>query len=195
MNLEFIKSWKFMAIIVAVLCVISTIGVFVGRYLHNEPGFMPDAPLWEPQDFPLSVCAEPYVSGEEAEAVEAVSNAADTINDRLGFEAFRMGRPVCDVRVTLGYPSESGWSEPGGNALLTRTTAGISCDVRIINAVGEVRHLTIQHELGHCLGLADENGANNVSIMSEPQVPTPLGQFPPRISDSDRNLLRERYLR
>lgn len=198
--MEFIKSWKFMAIIVAVLAVCAIAGVIYGVATHTEPGFMPDAPLWEPEDFPLSVCAHAYVDdGRQAttDAQNAVDNAIEAINNRLGFTAYRADYldQHCDVRVVIGYPSEQGFSEPGGNALLTRTDAGISCDVRTVNAVGEIRHLTIQHELGHCLGLADEEGANPLSIMRDEQVPTPDREFPPRISDHDRNLLRERYLR
>jgi len=70
----------------------------------------------------------------------------------------------------------------------THTALVSVCEV----GVAEERSLVLQHELGHVLGLAHDPG-NGVSIMQPTLHATPDGEFPPRIDDHDRKLLRELY--
>lgn len=188
--MEFIRSWEFMAIILAVLALVAAILVAVGVSTHEEPGLMPDAVTWPRDRFPLTVCPEAYLdtSDDLLEAVTAVGEASDVINDRLGFPALEVRTDDCDVRVTVGVPTEPGM-EPGGDA---RIAHGPICHVRTANTgTSELRHLVLQHELGHCLGLAHDDF--ETSIMRPVQTPTPDRTFPPRITDHDRDLLRALY--
>lgn len=190
--MKFIKSWQFMAILVAIVAIVAVAGVIYGVTTHTERGLKPDWPRWSRSDFPLRACATMY-EGAPAAAVVAVGVAIDATNQRLGFSAYdpSLRSDDCDVTVVLGYPAEPGLQEPGGSALMTTTAEGVSCDVRISNAHGELQHLAIQHELGHCLGLDDETF--RASIMWPMQVETPDREFPPRITDFDRELLRGLY--
>lgn len=191
--MEFIKSWKFMAIIFAVLCVVSIAGVIYGVTTHTEPGLMDTTPGWTPSDFPLEVCVYTYTSEspQSAASAEDLGNAHhvfDTINDRLGFPAYRAHvRGGCDVMLVYGAPAEAGWQDPGGSAEISDHF----CDVVISNVHGELQTLAVEHELGHCLGLDHDDWEG--SIMRRTQSETPDRAFPPRITDSDRELLRELY--
>lgn len=190
---EFIKSWKFMAIIVAVLCVVSIAGVIYGVTTHTEPGFMDTTPGWAPSDFPLDVCVYTYTSDSpqgpaSADDGDNARYVIGLINDRLGFPTYRIRlEGECDVVVVYGAPAEAGWQDPGGSAEIRDHF----CDVAISNVHGELQTLSVEHELGHCLGLDHDD--YETSIMRRTQTETPLGVFPPRISDSDRDLLRGAY--
>jgi hypothetical protein len=190
--MDFVRSWKFSMIVFAVLCVCGIAGVIVGVHLHEEPGLMEDAPRWD--SMPLTVCVHPYEPGDAETAARCDTSTryvAGLVNERLGFtayvvEAFYVDR-TCEVDVTCGYPADEA-NEPGGSALLTPGR----CDVRIVNVHGELQTLAVHHELGHCLGLADEDGANPHSIMEDIRE-TPPGTLPPWISDDDRAVLRALY--
>lgn len=200
--MEFFKSWKFMAIIFAVVAALAIAGVVYGVVTHEEPGLMEDAPRWEQSDFPLTVCPASYAPGMPAlnEAQNEVANAAERINRRLGFVALEVSYVCeiehtcgnCDINVLVGVPAESGWVDPGGSAALVRTDMGTSCDMETSNVHGELLDLTIQHELGHCLGLAHDDF--ELSIMRPVQSETPDGELPPRLTDFDRELLRGLYM-
>lgn len=196
--MEFIKSWKFMAIVVAIISIASVAGVVYGVTTHREPGFMGDRIEWQEGDFPLTVCTRTYniAPGASPEHIEHLRQNIGLINDRLGFSAFVMPGPHahgvgCQVFVVYDSPIEigevAGVEDPGGVAMFLAGT----CEVRIANVTGELRSLTVQHELGHCLGLDHDDF--NSSIMRREQSPTPAGQYPPRITDHDRSLLREAY--
>src|SRR5690606_2896918 len=92
-RMEFIKSWKFMAILIAVVFAIAVVGVVVGVITHTEPGLQPDVPRWARADFPLSVCVanddEPDV-GTHNDRLATTTHAIDITNARLGFDVFRM---------------------------------------------------------------------------------------------------------
>jgi hypothetical protein len=194
--MEFIRSWKFMAIIVAVLAACAIAGVIYGVATHSEPGFMDTTPGWEREDFPLDVCVHSYgldyletdgnpVRPEDLENAEYVIGV---INSRLGFEAYNLsGGDACEVIVTYGVPAEPGWQDPGGTAEISPKY----CTVDTSNVHGELLTLTVHHELGHCLGLAHDD--YELSIMRPVQTETPDRTIPPWISDSDRALLRATY--
>lgn len=210
--MEFIKSWKFMAIIVGVLCVVSLAGVIYGVATHEEPGFDPsmtfiaDDVAHGRTRAPIDTCVSSYTSEDEdgigtptSEHLGMVRSAGGIINQRVGFELLNVGpinrvgdiRPVdCMIMVNVGVPQDVERDEGGGWAYRCHD----SCCVDISNTgTSELASLVIQHELGHCLGLAHDDWEG--SIMRRTQSETPDREFPPRITDSDRDLLREAYLR
>lgn len=185
------RHW--MTIVVAVLGLVAIVLVVVGVATHEEPTFRDDAIAWERSDFPLEVCADDVRATAHDGARGELAHAIRVTNARLGFAAL-VASPgeACDVRVTFGVAAEAGgeWVEPGGYA---RWDHGEKfCDVGIVNVVGELMQLAIQHELGHCLGLDHDSWEG--SIMRPVQSETPMGELPPWISDTDRKAIRDRWL-
>jgi len=188
MNLKaLLTSWKFSLAVVAVLCVVVVSLIVYGVVTHTEEGLLEEPAQW--RSYPLSVCAASYV-GANGFAVDRVAEALEVTNRRLGVSAFVASHSNdCDVRVVLGAPVEPGWLDPGGDATITSYPP--SCTARTSNVSGELLDLVIQHELGHCLGLAHDTSQD--SIMRPTQRAS--RGFPPRISDSDRELLRSIILK
>ena len=197
--LDYLRSGQFALIAFAVFTVAVIIAI-VWALTHPTPeaGLMEERPAWTAEHFPLKVCAETYgYQGEDLlPALQhthymKVTYAIETINNRLGFEAYRMsGGDDCNIHMSIGEPAEPGWMDPGGTAIFDAGEA--FCSIVTANAHGEVLTLVIEHEMGHCLGLADDEWGG--SIMREVQSETEMGSFPPRITDSDRDLLRQTYL-
>ncbi len=178
------------AVLVA-LAVAAAIALVVGVATHDEPGLADGVEPWARDRVPLQVCAESYLDTSEdaLEAVEDVAAVVDDVNARLGFTVFEVAASDCDVGVIVGVPAEPGWMDPGGDA---RLEPGF-CAVRTSNTgTVEMLALVLEHELGHCLGLGHDDYP--ASIMYPVASPTPDGQFPPRISDHDRALLRQLYM-
>lgn len=227
--MEFIKSWKFMAIIFAILTACAIAGVIYGVTTHTEPGFLPDRPEWTvyaPESFPLRVETHLYVGGEDGhehawlsegdDRFGAIGDAIRTFNTRAGWEVFVWAghHQDGDIEVTLGAPVDSPWSDPpahfgefmewanhdtpGGNSFMARPGYGAGnmlCIIHTFNVSGpgDLESLVLQHELGHCLGLAHDPFES--SIMYTPLAATEDGVFPPWLTDSDRDLLRRTYQR
>jgi hypothetical protein len=194
---DFIKSWKFMAIIVGLLTVAAIAGVIYGVTTHTEPGLMAGTPGFGSRDVPINVCPGGYVPDIEGteRAFSAAQDAVNTINQRLGLTVLQVSGPhgdgPCGITVLVGVPSEHsaghGVVDSGGAAVFDNGSR--HCAVTTTNTgTDELLGLVLQHELGHCLGLAHDD--YELSIMRPVQSPTPDGAFPPRISDSDRELLR-----
>lgn len=189
--MKVLQSWQFMLAFVLIFSAAMVGMVIYGVTQHSEPGLF--AEPWERSAMPLEVCARGYVSGYDELARERTQDAIGVMNERLAFEAFYLtSAPThaaeCDVVIVINAPIEPGWLDPGGDALVE---PGL-CNVRTAGTgTLEMTHLVLQHELGHCLGLAHDDWVG--SIMRRTQVETPLNEFPPRITDSDRELLRDRY--
>jgi hypothetical protein len=186
--MEFLRSWKFMAIIFGVLAVVAIAGVIFGVTTHTEPGLDAREP-WS--HTPLRVCPGGYLPSEyDARTADRVSAAVSITNTRLGFEMLQIAEAFCDITVMVDGAVDVGGDgmEPGGDATFYEGR----CEIRT-GATGtlELTGLVIQHELGHCMGLEHDSWVG--SIMRPVQVPTPLGEFPPHITDFDRELLRGLY--
>ena len=55
--------------------------------------------------------------------------------------------------------------------------------------------LVLQHELGHCLGLAHDDYTESIMYGGAGRALRVTSGFPPHISDSDRELLRHQFVR
>jgi hypothetical protein len=178
-------------VLLVVLCIAAIAGVIYGVTTHTEPGIDPRAIAWDRDRFPLAICPDTYVDGDRSEAILATQAALEVTNDRLDFEALALslGAGRCDITVTIGVPAEPGWMDPGGDATWTH---GPLCAIRTSNTgTTEILGLVLQHEIGHCLGLAHDDWEG--SIMRRVQTETPDRSFPPRITDTDRETLRALY--
>jgi hypothetical protein len=183
-----------MIVVGALVLVGAVAGLVYGIATHTEPGLMETTPGFGRDDSPIAVCADSYAD-DDAAARAATLAAAQTVNDRLGFAAYRFvdsyNDTGCRVHVTVGVPTEAGWRDPGGDA--TFSNGGRACDVTTSNVpTDDYLSLVLQHELGHCLGLAHDCWNGSVMCGGEccTLEPAPAGAFPPRIDDFDRELLR-----
>lgn len=192
--MEFLKSWKFAMIIFAALCAAAIGGVIYGVVTHEEAGFIYDESPWSPEDYPIGVCVASYDLGVDhrphTDDLVHADAVMDLMNDRLGFFAFRNAGAGSECRIQVIYNIPVGPGEgdgvqvdPGGYAIVGQG----GCNVGISNVTGEMKSLTLQHELGHCLGLAHDDFES--SIMRPVQSLTPAGSYPPRITDFDRDLI------
>lgn len=203
--MEFIKSWKFMAIILAVLAVVSIAGVIYGVATHQEAGLMEGFEPW-PQT-PVRVCVSSYAIQPRAESadLENASYVVGVINRRVGLDLLSIVDPTaphpgvrdCNIILTYGVPHEVVLDPPSRNRWTVVDEGGAAefrdgyCMAATTNVFGEVQTLVVMHELGHCLGLAHDDF--DPSIMRPVQRPTPDRTIPPWISDHDRELLRGIY--
>lgn len=192
--MEFIKSWKFMALIVAVLAVVAIAGVIFGVATHEEPGLSNPEARWD--HAPLTVRCTGYSEGFEG--CDAVLSAMDTLNARLGFSMLSATTDdEADIVVVARAPVEIGHDTCGAPGECFELTGSANiyqhCDIRTMNVVGvgDLEWLVSYHGLGHCIGLAHDDF--ELSIMRPVQSATPDGSLPPWLSDHDRRLLRDLY--
>jgi len=194
------KSTVIMIVIFVVILVAALVGVIYGVTTHTEAGFatastpLTDgfvAPAYPHR--PIAVCGRSYPQDTATDADRrALDGAIGTINDRLGFTLLENNYHGCVMSVTLGAPQDvstaSRHTDPGGTSGVCPT----GCCIETINTgTSELTSLSLEHEIGHCLGLAHDDYP--MSIMYPALAPTPEGAYPPRISDSDRDLLRSTY--
>jgi hypothetical protein len=191
---EFLKSWKFTAIIVAVLAVCAIFGVIYGVATHEEAGLSNPEARWD--HVPLTVYCEGYPTGTEG--CDAVTSAMDTVNTRLGFPMLvATTDDEADIVVTARAPVDVEDSTCGSAGecfeLIGSSNVYHHCEVRTMNVTGggDLEWLVSYHGFGHCLGLAHDDFEQ--SIMRPVQSETPDGRLPPWISDHDRELLRNLY--
>lgn len=211
------KTRNVIMIVAIVLIFLAAIaGVIYGVVTHREPGLMGAcwvgdrvasyevdgadecaALEWPRGAFPLRVGVRFDEVGHPG-ALEAVAGAVDRINTRLGFAALLVDPEAgCSgehqVCIEVGVAYERGFMDDHGTARHRQVLGGaMRCEATTANTgTDELLAMVLEHELGHCLGLAhDDFGA---SIMRPVQTSAPMGEFPPWITDDDRALLRSRY--
>lgn len=211
----FIKTKEFNIGIAIFFSIVVSALIAYGVLSHKEPGYMTVTPGWERSQFPLQVCAIAYADRTicnptgmvcddsglnlSCDALEVVTDAVKATNTRLGFEALEVAGDHCQITATIGVPVEhgslgnpnSGWTDAGGNAFIRPGSVAIET----ANVHGELRDLVLQHELGHALSLDHDSYPQSIMFGGEGNdlAPTPAGQIPPWISDSDRELLRHDF--
>lgn len=188
-----------MLVIGAVVLVGAIVGVVYGIATRTEAGLDDRMPRWSRDDMPLALCTFTHGMSYDEETglaaspehLEKTRYVVGLINERLGFQAYEMsGGDDCNVLLTYGVPIEAhGTIEPGGGAVWD----GSQCMAETVNVHGEIETLVVHHELGHCLGLADDDAGHDQSIMRPEQRETEWRRMPPWISDLDRDLLRGLY--
>lgn len=151
---------------------------------------------WEPSQFPLDVVVSTTNPHPAADPGEATRSAIDLINSRLGFTALRISSSSSsEVRIDLETAQEVGVSsmhDTGGSALHHREEGHLWCEIHTWNnGTVEMLDKVLVHELGHCLGLAHDDFPD--SAMYPEMHPDGDRLTRPRITDSDRALLRELY--
>ena len=182
--------WGFVAFTVVVLVLL-----VIGVVTHEEPDFTDARNSWD--HMPLTVSCKGHVP-EENKACGTAMTVVRTVNTRLGFKALKLGGPEADINITMRAPTEVGGvsrDQAGGHFELKGTARVYEhCQIWVMNVSGgasDLEALVLHHELGHCLGLAHDD--YEASIMYPAQEITPDLEFPPRMSDWDRDALREKY--
>lgn len=201
-----------MIVVLALLFVAAGVLVIVGVATHEEAGLLGwcdetyaeeatqacPAPVWN--HTPISITAMSDNPHPPMEPEEATRSVVDTINTRLGFELLRYDpdpghcMEAHSICVRIGEPREDEWMDTAGDARhhFDGPALHLYCDVRTSNTgTSELLLLVLQHEVLHCIGLAHDDF--EASIMRRSQTSTPDGEFPPRITDHDRALLRARF--
>lgn len=197
-----------------------TLGLLIFAVItHEEPGLIrvcmdsqdrynPECPEfsgWSTDDVPLIVgvtSSNPY---PPADPDEAVTSVVQTINTRLGFMLLVVEEGGClpdhDICVDVGVAHEPGFMDAHGDAQHLQTSEGLRCNARTSNTgTSELLYLVLQHELGHCIGLAHDGFTLSIMCGDDPYdgrgdcaLPMSYEGFPPYITDDDRKTLRVLY--
>lgn len=175
-----------------VLFLVAGGAVLYGALSHNEPTFRGYG-QW--QSVPVNVSCRPYFQTENR--CDFVESQISRFNRRVGGEIFRyVEDDYSRIEIVTGYPHDVGGSHRQGAAALEISSDGniISCEILSKYVPDdEVFGHVIRHELGHCLDLDHDNFESSLMFPSTYHLPVPMGTFPPRLTDTDRDAIRERY--
>lgn len=184
--------------------------VMCGVLTHHEAGLVREDVRWSKSRFPLRVSSGAYAgdADAQAEAHEAVRSAVREVNWRLGFTVLKhVDGADSDIDVVVGvpqYPSDDpgaatdqlALTESGGFYKLTGDSGvkqWVKCQIMTSNTgTIFVLGLVLEHEFGHCLGLAHDDFDSSIMYPTQRDWGTDSA-FPPRFTDSDRSLLRKLY--
>lgn len=216
-----IRSNWIMLTVIAAIFIAAAVLLIVGLLTHREAGLMgvcwgadgtveryldaptDDCPAVRWDGLPLRVKAMSNNPSPPDDPERAARRAIETINERLGFELLRYEEDGLDhcmeahaVCIRIGEPRQPRWMETAGDTMHFRGSGDgepLYCEVRTSNTgTIELLDLVLEHEIYHCLGLAHDDFDSSI-MRSTPMAHVPDGQFPPRLTDSDRDLLRALY--
>jgi predicted Zn-dependent protease len=200
---KFLKKWQLW---LGAGFTVIVIGLIVfGVLTHSEAGLTRPTVTWQKSRFPLTVSAVAY-AGPSDEAVGAAQSAIKAVNSRLGFQALTLVDGPADIYVAVGVPQESRNSSPIAYETVALKDAGgfyrvnaavgagglhwNDCHIMTSNTgTSVILHQVLQHEFGHCLGLAHDDFTQSIMY----PVQKEYEGFPPTFTDSDRKLLRKLY--
>lgn len=178
-----------MAVVIGVIVAAALVMVIVFVVIDDQPTLVHPERRWV--EVPVSVTCVQYAPS--APTCGIVQRRVAAFNSAVGFEMYRYDASSAQVGITLGTPVEAGADEPGGVFELRRDgDTYTSCDIRTMNTGGvEFLAQVIDHELGHCAGLAHDDSPN--SKMYPLARERPSGGFGQRWRDGDLAALREQY--
>lgn len=195
-----------------VLSVVSLVIVIVSVATHTEAGLLtacehPSTRLnygegcfdvtWERDQFPLQVHATTTNPSPPSDPEDATQSVISLLNNRLGFTALQWtdDPAAADIAVTIGVAQEVGlWMDHanGATSHLRAADGTLSCEVSTWNTgTAELLDKVLTHEMGHALGLAHDDFPD--SAMYYTVTPDGARLTRGRLTDYDRNLLRELY--
>ena len=191
------SKWEKSLLVFGIILVLAAAGVVYGVITHEEPIFTNQSKSWN--HTPLVVVGvDPSPGGLRSHNQEDLETAVRNVNQRLGFQMLRLAgvqEPERDIVVEFeaAYDADT-WDAPGGHyQLRSQGATYTACEVALALVHGEVQLLSLEHELGHCMGLAHDPQTNGVSIMVPTLTETPDGQIPRWITDDDKKALRSKY--
>lgn len=170
----------------------------------DTTGFIPGSAEWSIWNIPLQIRVEDYPAREPSSAHRrSAAQAVAAFNDAAGLTLYEIttdpmrgadvvltfdapSRPELDPGV-LGYAERQEEPDFEGEVRLVGCTIGLTDAYEIA-----LTSLIIQHELGHCVGLAHDQ--TRASIMY-PELAVPDSGFPPALTGADAKRLRQRYRR
>ena len=180
---------------------LAIIGIVYSASTHTEPGLMRacwhsgtdidyhcaagDELTWDRRLIPLSVVTDG--------ALPETQTAIDLVNSQVGCDLLEYAGdndPLPDVSITAESSMSYGTTR-SGSTWHVRDARGMRARIDLYNT-GDLTLRVIVHELGHALGLDHDTFTG--SIMYPRQTDTRGMQFI-RISDADRQTLRELYCR
>jgi len=169
----------------------------------TSPGaFMPTVPHFERAEVPLTLCVSAYsgLADDAAGALKLTEYAVENaFTKRLGFKLFTIaqfpggpGHP-CDATLVVGVPHDVGMRDVNGTCEFDpAVTTGDRCQMATSNTgQDDMTTLAIEHELGHCAGLAHDDWMGSIMYPRVHEI-DPMS-FPPWLSDHEQSLLRERF--
>ncbi len=192
---------KFFSLVMVLVVCLLTIWCTVVMYgcdsvlARDEGLYIIDGVPVTPANLPMLVSLDPGMVKENDDVQSLINQAVLSWNTWVGFEVFRVTTINGDIPMSFGetplLETTWGFKDTFGMAVLQLDDNTQVKFCEIIISLGIAYHsdtvlVTMEHELGHCLGFIDDyNSVDLQSIMSE--SPT-LGYS---LTESDRDVFLE----
>jgi len=160
---------------------------------RHEPVWLDNAPTWDRSQLPLAV------HDVDGSFGSTLGGAIGLFNGAAGCDVLRRdGTNGAPIAVVAGLPAvavddASHRCADYGACSYLGSSPGPTCYIFYVTpSTVDTDYKVLAHELGHCLGLADDVGYKN-SVMRDRQ-PTQDGPFHPTlVTSADAAALRTRY--